>query len=361
MVMVQAILFFGHWFIYETWVFFQVRPDPPGIPVLAIVLAVLSVTFLTASILAWRYSNWLVRIYYTASAVWLGFFTFVFLAAGASWIFYAAVRLLRLPVQPRDIAIPCLGIALGTGAYGIVNAARVRVRRVTVRLPNLPASWHGRVAALVTDMHLGHVRGVRFAKRMVAVLLRARPDIVLIGGDLYDGTAGDAERLAAPLRDLSAPLGTYFISGNHEEFRHRTKFLQAAEHAGIRVLNNEKVIVDGLQLVGVHYRDSVYPEHFRSILRNAEVDPGTASVLLTHSPNHVEISADEKITLQLSGHTHRGQFFPFTLVTSRVYGAFVYGLHRIGSLFVYTSSGAGTWGPPIRVGTHPEIVLLCFE
>jgi predicted MPP superfamily phosphohydrolase len=358
---IQAILLASHWFVYRTWTAFQQAPDPPGISTLGLAVALLSVTFVAASLLAWRYSGLVVRLYYTAAAVWLGVFNFFFLAACASWIVYGLAWALRLPWQQDYIAFLFFGLAIAASVYGLVNSARVRVRRIPVKLPNLPASWRGRVAALVTDTHLGHVRGVRFAKRIVAMVSRFKPDIILIAGDLYDGTAANARELAEPLRGLSAPHGAYFIAGNHEEFGDHTKYLEAVGAAGVRVLNNEKVTLDGLQVVGVHYRDAVHAEHLRAILQSARLDRKSASILLTHAPDQLAVAADEGIGLQVSGHTHGGQFFPFTLFIARVYGAFVYGLNQLGNLLVYTSCGAGTWGPPLRVGTRPEIVLFKFE
>lgn len=359
---VQVLLLATHWFVYETWTVLRAAPDPPGVSWLAIVFGVLSFTFLTASLLAWRYANFAVRIYYTIASVWLGFFSYFFLASCLAWIVFGVTRLLAPAWPSRLILYTCFGLAVAAGSYGVINSGLVRVRRVAVKLPNLPESWRGRVAALITDTHLGHVRGVHFARRLVAKLTRLAPDLILIGGDLYDGTAVDARRLAEPLRKLSAPLGSYFITGNHEEFHHRAQYIDAVEHAGVRVLNNEKVVLDGVQLVGVHDRDSAHdPEHLRAILQNAKLDPSAPSILLAHEPNLLGIAADEKIDLQLSGHTHGGQYFPFTWFTSRIYGPFVYGLNRLGNLLVYTSYGAGTWGPPLRVGTSPEIVLFSFE
>ncbi len=259
------------------------------------------------------------------------------------------------------MAVVFLAAALLASLYGIVNAAWTRVRRITVKLPNLPKSWRGRVAALVSDTHLGHVRGSRFLRRIVSTLARLRPDIVFVAGDMYDGTAANADKLAAPWSKLSTPLGAYFVTGNHEEFTDQTKYLNAVQRAGVRLLNNEKVTIDGLQIVGVHYRDSASDHRFREVLRGADVDRNRASILLTHAPDRVGITAEAGISLQLSGHTHGGQFFPFTWITSRIYGKFVYGLQRLGNLLVYTSYGAGTWGPPFRVGTTPEIVLIQFE
>jgi predicted MPP superfamily phosphohydrolase len=302
-----------------------------------------------------------VRILYTVSAVWLGTLSFCFLAACLCWASYGSARLLGMHPDRRELVVVFFAIALLASLYGVVNAAWTRVRRVSVTLPNLPASWRGRVAALVTDTHLGHVRGFRFMRRIVTTLTRLRPDIVFIAGDMYDGTVARVRELAQPWARLATPLGAFFVLGNHEQFSDSAKYLDAVEHSGVRVLNNEKVTVDGLQIVGVHYSDSTNDDHFRSVLRHADVDRDRASILLTHAPDRLKIAEEEGFSLQLSGHTHGGQFFPFTWITSRMYGKFVYGLQRLGNLIVYVSYGAGTWGPPLRLGTTPEIVLIQFD
>jgi predicted MPP superfamily phosphohydrolase len=116
-----------------------------------------------------------------------------------------------------------------------------------------------------------------------------------------------------------------------------------------------------LQLLGVHYRDAIHPERYRQLLRSMQIDRDRASLLLLHAPVRLAIAEEEGVSLQLSGHTHGGQFFPYTLVARRVWGKFIHGLQRVGNLQVFTSYGAGTWGPPLRVGTRPEIVLITFE
>ena len=361
---VQSILFLAHAFLYKTWIAFWGMPgtlDPPGISKLQVALALLSVSFVAASFLAFRYSHIFVRMFYTISAVWLGMFSFCFFAACLCWLLYGAVLLLGIHADRRFFAVAFFGLALLASLYGIIHAAQTQVKRITVKLPNLPESWRGRVAALVSDTHLGHVRNYGFARRIVAMLMQLRPDVVFVAGDLYDGTAANLDRLAEPWVRLAAPLGTYFVTGNHEEFSDRTKYLDAVKRAGVRILHNEKVTLDGLQLVGVHYSDSVNPQRFRSILQQAALDRDRASILLTHAPHRLPIPEEEGISLQLSGHTHGGQFVPYTWITSRVYGPYVYGLKRFGNLMVYTSSGTGTWGPPLRVGTTPEIVLIRFE
>lgn len=358
---IQSVLFLVHWFLYKTWTVFWGAPDPSRISGLQITLALLSVSFVLTSLVAWRSSHVLVRVLYTISAVWLGTLSFCFMAACWCWAIYGGARLFGVYPDRRELVVALFALALLASLYGVINAAWTRVRRVNVKLENLPESWRGRVAALVTDTHLGHVRGSGFMGRIVTTLARLRPDIVFIAGDMYDGTVARVRELAHPWARLAAPLGAFFVLGNHEEFTDSTKYLDAVERSGVRVLNNEKVTVDGMQIVGVHYRDSTNDDRFRSVLRQADVDRDRASILLTHAPDRLKIAEEEGFSLQLSGHTHGGQFFPFTWITSRIYGKFVYGLQRLGNLIVYVSYGAGTWGPPLRLGTTPEIVLIQFD
>jgi hypothetical protein len=242
----------------------------------------------------------------------------------------------------------------------MLNARWIRVRRITVSLDNLPDEWHGRKALLMSDLHLGNINGTGFSRRLVALANRLRPDIVFLPGDLFDGTKADLDLLVAPFKDLTAPLGTYFSTGNHEEFTDPAHYIEAVSRAGIRVLNSERVTVDGLHILGIAYGDSTYPMRARATLETLSPGSGQASILLSHAPIRLPVVDQAGISLQLSGHTHGGQLFPYTFFTRRIFGRFTHGLHNFGALQVYTSTGAGTWGPPMRVGTQPEIVLLEF-
>jgi uncharacterized protein len=357
---IQSILFFGHWFVYETWTGFRAEPDPAGITGLQAMLGLLSISFVIASLLAYRYSNSLVRLFYRLAAVWLGTLSFLFVAACSCWIAYLGARLFKLQINLPAITAGIFGVGVIASLYGIVNARWIRVKHITVKMPHLPPSWRGRVAAQVTDVHLGHVNGRGFMRRLVAMLQRLKPDIVFITGDLFDGSKVEPHGLVSAWRELSAPFGAYFVTGNHEEFSDPGQYLDAIRRSGVRVLDNEKVIIDGVQIVGVNHHDSVGPERFRSVLKAASLDPSQASILLSHSPHGLPIAEEAGVSLQLSGHTHGGQFFPFTWFTRRIFGEYTYGLRRFRDLIVNTSYGAGTWGPPMRVGTRPEIVLIEF-
>ncbi len=358
---VQSILFFGHWFLYRTLISFFGVTYPAKLWALRVAMGLLSVSLIGSSFFSFRYSHLLARTLYTASVSWLGIFYLLFLASLLAWVVYGLTKLLHLPLDRRTLIIALYGIALMGSLYGFINAGVIRIQTVSLPLPNLPAVWEGKTAVWVSDVHLGQVRNNRFAQRITEMIQDLRPDIVFLGGDIYDGgEAMDLNHMIEPLSRPSPPYGAYFVTGNHEEFYDNTPYLNAVRRAGIRVLHNEKVEVDGLQIIGVGYRDSRNQEQFRAILRKMEIDRQKPSLLLKHVPSDLEIARDQGISAQLSGHTHKGQVFLFRFITSKIYRGYDYGLKRFGDLLVYTSSGVGTWGPPMRIDTKPEIVVIKF-
>jgi predicted MPP superfamily phosphohydrolase len=298
---------------------------------------------------------------YALSASWVGALNFAFFAAVVCWVVEGVALLLNWPLPGFQVAAILFGLALVAAVYGLINAAWIRVSRVKIQLPNLPEAWQGRTAALITDLHLGPLSGAGFLRRVIARLRSLKPDAVFISGDMFDGPTLGLDRLVAPWREFSTPRGTYFATGNHDEFAERNIFLDAAKRVGIRVLNNEKVSLDGLQIVGVHDSEAGDPTELRNILHHAPIDRQHPSILLAHRPVNLAVAEEEGISLQLSGHTHGGQIWPWNLLVSRIYGRFAHGLSRLGKLQVYTSNGVGTWGPPLRFGTKSEIVLIEFE
>src|SRR5580698_9622835 len=358
---IQSVLFLTHYFLYETWTFSPAGSEAPGAFWIKLVLGLLSVSFIAASLLAFQYTNPALRAFYRAAAVWMGLVSFLFLAAVSAWIIFGVARLAGLNINFHRTVEWLFGAATAAGLYGVFNAGWTRITRTTVRLANLPEAWRGRRAALISDVHLGHVRNGSFLRRLVAMTLREEPDAIFVAGDLYDGTAIDAGRAAEPLNQLVAPQGVYFVAGNHEQFGDDSKYLNAIAAAGVRVLSNEKVEVDGLQIIGVPYRNATQNGQLESVLQAIGLDRDRASILLTHAPDHPEIAEAAGVSLQLSGHTHLGQFLPWSWMARRIYRQFVYGLSQIGKMQVFTSSGAGTWGPPLRLGSNPEIVVLQFE
>jgi len=354
---VQTILCLTHYFLYQTWTFHA----PAENAWLPITTTLLSISFVAASVLAFSYTSAPVRAFYKAAAIWMGLLSFLFLAAVLAWIMLAIACVFTIPFNFHHVAQWLFAAAMVLGIFGVFNAGWTRTTRARVKLENLPDAWRGRKAAVVSDVHLGHVRNRNFLERLVAKILREEPDTVFILGDLFDGTAIDAKEATEPLHQLTAPHGVYFVAGNHEQFGDDTNYLNAVASTGVRILRNEKVNLEGLQVVGVPYRDASMNGGLASALHRVSIDKDRASILLVHAPDDPLTAEKLGFSLQLSGHTHLGQFIPWSWMARRIYRQFVYGLSRIGKMQVFTSSGAGTWGPPLRLGSNPEIVMLEFE
>lgn len=332
---------------------------------LRVAFTLLAFIFTSATLLSFRFSNGGIRLFYWIAALWMGLANFLFVGAIGAWLMDLVFRLAiptatRLADRPY-IAGALLAIAVATTIYGLVNARMLRLRRISIQLPNLPPCWRDKQALLISDMHLGNINGAGFARRVAERARELNPAIVLLAGDLFDGSKVDPAKIAAPILELNPPLGMYFVGGNHEEFGGAAHFEEALRKSGVHVLHNEAEMVKGVHIVGVPYGNSTYPLHLRAFLEGLHLNNGSPSILLNHVPNRLPLAEHAGVSLQLSGHTHGGgQMFPYNLITRRAFGTFTYGLHRFGEMQVYTSSGAGTWGPPMRVGTHPEIVLLSF-
>jgi predicted MPP superfamily phosphohydrolase len=360
-VLMQGILFCAHWFIYHTWIVFWWPLSPLAALALRWALFLLALSFIAAALLGFYSANRVVTVLYRLAAVWLGLLNFLFLAACLCWLISPVLVPLGMTAEKPLLAVTLFSLAVAAALYGLVNARFIRIRRIAVQLAGLPASWQGRTGLVLSDLHLGHVNGPGFSRRLVALAARLKPDIVFFPGDLFDGSKANADALAEPFRALAPPFGSYFSTGNHDEFGDAAHYAEVLTRAGVRVLANEMVMVDGLQIAGVPNGDASYPIRLRATLESLHIEPGSASILLNHIPSRLPIVEQAGISLQLSGHTHRGQMFPITWFTRRIFGKFNHGLQRFGGLQVVTSSGAGTWGPPMRVGTHSEVVLLRFE
>ncbi len=361
---VQSFLCLAHWFLYATWVDFWWPLSTQATHVLRVAFILLSFIFTISMVLSFRVAGWAVTLLYRTACLWLSLLNYLFWAAWLAWLVDLALRVLlpgavRLQVRPW-LAAGLLVAAIAVTAYGLWNARQIRLRRFSVKLANLPPAWVGRTALVISDIHLGNINGERFARRVAGMARQLNPDIIFIPGDLFDGMKVSPDAIAAPLFELAPPLGVYFVTGNHEEFGGSRQYCEALERGGFHVIDDQRTEIDGLAIAGVGYRTSTQLIQLRHSLTVLGLGVSEPSILLQHVPSHLPIIEQAGASLLLSGHTHCGQAFPFTWIARRAFGEFIYGLNSLGALQVYTSSGVGTWGPPMRVGTHSEMVLLTF-
>ncbi|HEU4536406.1 MAG TPA: metallophosphoesterase [Polyangiaceae bacterium] len=265
----------------------------------------------------------------------------------------------------RLLAGAAAGLGLTGASFGLASAlGAVRVDRLRVPLARLPAALAGTRVVQISDVHVGPTIGREFLERVVAQINDLEPDLVAITGDLVDGPVEKLREHVAPLGAIKARYGVFFVTGNHEYYSGVAGWLRELAALGVRVLRNERVSVGGdgasFDLAGVDDWTSARHEdgHGHDLRRAlAGRDPGRALVLLAHQPKCAAEAAALGVGLQLSGHTHGGQIFPWNFLV-RLQQPFVAGLHRLQDTWVYVNRGTGYWGPPMRVGIPAEITCL---
>ncbi len=263
----------------------------------------------------------------------------------------------------RSIALSAGVAAAGVGTYGITRSlAEPIVRRVPVQISGLDPSLAGFRIALFSDAHLGAIRRKPVMEQLVDLVNATEPDLVAVVGDLVDGSVAELGDDVAPMAGLQSVHGTYFVTGNHEYYSGAEQWVDYLPDLGVRVLANERVAIEGdggaFDLAGVNDLtggDIGEGPDFEAALGGRREERPV--VLLSHQPVTVDKSVEHGVNLQLSGHTHGGQLWPFDAVIAVQQGA-VDGLSRIGDTQMYVTAGAGSWGPPMRVGADPEIIVI---
>lgn len=261
--------------------------------------------------------------------------------------------------------VPLLGLAVTLLGYW--NARRTAgVVTVEVPLANLPAGLRGFTIVQISDIHVGPTIRQRYVESIVEAVNRLQPDLVAITGDLVDGSVAELGAQVAPLSGLVSKHGSFFVTGNHEYYSGVGPWLAELSRLGIKVLHNEHVVIERggatLVLAGVpDFSAGHFDERHRSDPRAALSGAPAAAVkvLLAHQPRSASAAAQAGFDLQLSGHTHGGQFFPWNFFV-RLQQPFTAGLHRLDRLWIYVSRGTGYWGPPKRVGAPSEITKVCL-
>ncbi len=304
--------------------------------------------------------------------LWMGgaFVLFVLLSPGeVARVAAGLVGALPDPNRRRWFA-RALAAASGVGGVALTAVsvrtalAAITVRTVRVPLAALPPSMEGYTLVQLTDIHVGPTIDRRFLVDLVARVNALRADAVVITGDLVDGSVSALGEHVAPLADLRARHGVFFVTGNHEYYSGVEEWLLELARLGVRVLRNERVTLGddaaSIDLAGVddwsakRFGDG-HGADLQQALRGR--DSTRALVLLAHQPKAVTEAAEHGVGLVLSGHTHGGQLWPFGYVVA-LDQPFVAGLHRVRETWAYVSEGTGYWGPPMRLGTRGEITRV---
>jgi len=354
-----SILFIWHYFLYVSTAHFFSINSKSARRLLALLYALLPTGFMASEILERRLHSDPARLLATAFTLWLGVGLALLMAFLAAWTGWGIAQWHNPRPAKIYFGLAAFVFAGAYSAYGVWNARHPRLNEFDVAIRDLPAAWQGRKVVQITDLHLGATLGRSFIESVVSQINAQAPDAVFITGDLFDGMDGELDHLAAPLAGIKAPLGVYYVTGNHEGFMGVERARAAVAKTPVRFLDDEVVLVEGLQIVGLSFARSGFSRDMGSALaRLSGFDPKLPSILLYHSPGQEAAVKAAGIRLQLSGHTHYGQLFPINLITRLIYGKYYRGLHMEGDFAIYTSPGTGFWGPMMRVGNHPEITVI---
>jgi hypothetical protein len=255
-------------------------------------------------------------------------------------------------------------VGLGATATGVAAAFAPILERVRVPLARLPASLSGLRIVQISDVHVGTTINKEHISRLVDQMNALVPDVVVITGDLVDGSVSTLAEHVAPLARLTSKHGVFFVTGNHEYYSGAVEWVAHLATLGVRVLRNERVSIGdehgSFDLAGVddYSARGLAEGHGHDMNKAmADRDPTREVVLLAHQPRSIHEAAKHGVGLQLSGHTHGGQIFPWKFLV-KLQQPFVAGLDRLGSTYIYTSRGTFFWGPPVRVGAPAEVTEI---
>ena len=300
----------------------------------------------------------------------MGFFSSLFVLTLLRDVVLLGAHLLLSAPQAASLTAPSarwtLALTVVVTLAGLAIArGRPRIVDVDIPVTDLPKALHGFSIAQISDVHVGPTIKRGFVEAIVALVNGLKTDLIAVTGDLVDGSVQQLSPHTAPLAGLAARHGVYFVTGNHEYYSGERAWTAEIRRLGLRVLKNEHVVLhhDGASLVlagvtdlSAHHFDAAEHSDPIEALRGAPSDAG-ARILLAHQPNSAMAAARAGFDVQLSGHTHGGQFWPWNLFV-RFFQPFTGGLYRLKNLWVYVSRGTGYWGPPNRFGVPPEITRI---
>ncbi len=353
---IVTIIYFGmHYVVYKALV--KGFDMPEGVVFWFRIFFIVSGLSFYASILLSRGLHIYVLNYY--AYVWLGILSIAFFVSLLQWLMMTI-----FPSQSRSFAIAALVLIVGLSAYSLANGLRKPVvRQFDIPLKNLPKEQAGFSVVQLSDVHLEKYKSKNAIKEIVETVNSLHPDLVVITGDLIDGNVCEDGYFCGQLLNINSTHGSIAITGNHEYFAGIDMFLQIARDSNITVLRNEMTVVDGwLQVIGVEDREAgrfgAEKANLESLV--AGCDPQKPILVLNHRPTGFERAVSLGAGLQLSGHTHAGQIPPMDILVYFIY-KYHAGLFEKEGAYIYTSSGTGYWGPPMRLFSRSEITRFVFK
>lgn len=355
-----VVLFFSHILIW--FVSVRLFSLSAGIKFfLGLIIVFLFFSVVLSSFLIHKFDNVVTRNYYLISGFWIGFLVNLYLMIFLVLILKIFGLFFGFSLSQFLIKIIIFGGAVIISFWGLYNAWFPKITTYTVFINNLPDNWDNKVVVQISDVHLGPIHRERSFNRLLNKVQSLNPEAVFITGDLFDGMESDFSWLNNPFKKMQIPKGIYYSFGNHDLYLGFNRAINILKDSPVIVLDNKMAIIDSLQIIGINYSFNKDFDLQKAILDQVGYDKKLPSILLFHEPKNVELARSAEIDLQLSGHTHGGQLFPFNYLADLIYKGYGYGFFSDGNFSLITNRGAGTWGPPMRTSGRGEIVKIILK
>ncbi|MCP4400469.1 MAG: metallophosphoesterase [bacterium] len=312
----------------------------------------LTANFIAVTMLSRKIWNLGMQIWYWLSVVYVGsiWILFSFLLA------YGLVQLLAHFIFPIPVNVSQYVVVVGAVSlivYSLFNACDLKVKQIKLVSDKLSEPLR---LAQISDIHLGAIHGKAFVTRLVEKINTLNADLVVVTGDLFDGSGKVTEETLQEFHKLQSPA--FFIAGNHDRFLPKEEVTAMLRHTPFRTLENEMLLFqDKLQIVGLDYVSRNPQGEVKEVLDQLRPDKRFFTLLLSHVPFDFAHADGHPFDLLLAGHTHSGQIFPFYFLVKNFY-PYIRGMYTSGERHMYVSSGTSTWGPPMRLGTDSEVTLF---
>jgi predicted MPP superfamily phosphohydrolase len=318
-------------------------------PVWMLLLIFLPLSYVLSSIIIRYWTNVLTRFLYTFSSLWLGSIFFFSIVFGV----YELVHLYT-GTDSAIVVYSLLAVTTLLIIYSAINAQSIQVKHINIPIKNL---LQNTTIVHLSDLHIGTINDSLYLGKIIKKVNNANPDAVLITGDVFDGSGPIHPETLLPFESIHAK--TFFSIGNHEVYEGLDNVRNTLKDLSLNLLEDTLIVYKNLQIIAINDPEDRWnePKTFEQKLAGLTIQNDKPALLMYHQPKNWDIAQKFNIDLQLSGHTHNGQIFPFTIL-AKIFFPKVYGLYEKNGKYLYTSSGAGTWGPPMRLGSRNEIVVI---
>lgn len=355
-----GVLFLGSYSIYKAYNFVNIF-GKTGNTIMLVLLIIVPILFIGTTVISMKVHNIINDFFYNIACLWLPILLYLFLGAVIVTFINVFVPISNVNFY-TFITYFIIAISVTLTIYGIINAHIFRVNNIVIPKENrLHQDWSGKKIVLVSDTHIGIIHKKNFLNRVVNFVNKQNPDLILFAGDMVDGPKFNIEKNLAPLEKLHAPMGIFYTPGNHEIYSNNEKDIYSFTDKYTTGLRDTKTNINNTNIIGLMYDAGETPEGVQNRLNGAKFDPNTPTMLIIHEPKNNDILQGLGVDLIVSGHTHGGQLWPITIAANKMFKKYVHNLVVKNNTASITTTGIGTWGPPVRIGTRPEIIVITFE